>query len=93
MSLLFAATYPERTAALVLRSGFPRTMWAPDYPWGRRDDEYRHDLERQLRIFGTRSEAEAHARTLAQWNEEDLPAIVDYFRWCASPARSRRSWR
>jgi pimeloyl-ACP methyl ester carboxylesterase len=35
MSLLFAATYPERTAALVLRGGFPRTMWAPDYPWGR----------------------------------------------------------
>ena len=85
MSLLFAATYPERTAALVLRSGFPRTMWAPDYPWGRRDDEYWHDLERQLRIFGTRSAAEEHARTLAQWSEEDISAIVDYFRWCASP--------
>ncbi len=32
MSLLFAATHPERTAALVLRSAYPRTMWAPDYP-------------------------------------------------------------
>ena len=34
MALLFAATYPERTAALVVRSAFPRRMWAPDYPWG-----------------------------------------------------------
>src|SRR5262245_64408306 len=35
MSILFAATYPERTSALVLRSAFPRTIWLPDYPWGR----------------------------------------------------------
>jgi class 3 adenylate cyclase/alpha-beta hydrolase superfamily lysophospholipase len=33
-SLLFAATYPERTLALVLARGFARVMWAPDYPWG-----------------------------------------------------------
>ena len=41
MSALFAATYPDRTAALVLRSGFARTLWAPDYPWGRTDKQYR----------------------------------------------------
>src|SRR5205807_1446678 len=35
MSILFAATYPERTAALIVRSCSPRTMWAPDFPWGR----------------------------------------------------------
>ncbi len=34
MSLLFAATYPERTSALVLYGGFPRRLRAPDYPWG-----------------------------------------------------------
>jgi pimeloyl-ACP methyl ester carboxylesterase len=34
MCLLFAATYPERTAALVTRSAYPRRMWAPDYPLG-----------------------------------------------------------
>jgi pimeloyl-ACP methyl ester carboxylesterase len=27
MALLFAATYPDRTAALVVRSAFPRRMW------------------------------------------------------------------
>jgi pimeloyl-ACP methyl ester carboxylesterase len=51
MSVLFAATYPERTAALVLRSAFARTLWAPDYPWGRTDDEYEREIERELRIY------------------------------------------
>src|SRR5947208_2139466 len=32
MARLLAATYPARTAALVVRSAFPRRMWAPDYP-------------------------------------------------------------
>jgi pimeloyl-ACP methyl ester carboxylesterase/class 3 adenylate cyclase len=85
MSLLFAATYPERTAALVLRSGFPRTMWAPDYPWGRTEEQYQRDLEHELRIYGARSEAEDLVRSLASWEERDVAAIVDYLRWCASP--------
>lgn len=31
MSILFAATYPERTTALVVYGGFARRPWAPDY--------------------------------------------------------------
>ena len=85
MSALFAATYPERTAALVLRSGFPRTMWGQDYPWGRTEEQYRADTERELRIYGTRAEAESVLHGLAAWNEAEVPAIVDYLRWSASP--------
>ncbi|MCI0430840.1 MAG: adenylate/guanylate cyclase domain-containing protein [Rhodospirillales bacterium] len=33
MSMLFAATYPERVAALVLFGCFAKRLWAPDYPW------------------------------------------------------------
>jgi pimeloyl-ACP methyl ester carboxylesterase len=33
MCLLFAATHPERTDALVLHGGMARTTEAPDYPW------------------------------------------------------------
>ncbi|HEY6585475.1 MAG TPA: alpha/beta hydrolase, partial [Gaiellaceae bacterium] len=57
MSILFAATYPERTAALVVRSAFPRRMWAPDYPWGRTEEEYEREVESALRIFGPRDQA------------------------------------
>jgi pimeloyl-ACP methyl ester carboxylesterase len=35
MSIQFAATYPKRTGALVLYGTDARTLWAPDYPWGR----------------------------------------------------------
>jgi class 3 adenylate cyclase len=34
MSILFAATYPERTTALVLEGTFARLVQGPGYPWG-----------------------------------------------------------
>ncbi len=34
MSALFAASYPERTVALVLLGAFARRVRAADYPWG-----------------------------------------------------------
>jgi len=34
MSLLYAATYPERTSALVLYGSYARRGWAPDHPFG-----------------------------------------------------------
>jgi hypothetical protein len=37
LALLFAATYPDRAAALVLHGPRVRGSWAPDYPWGERD--------------------------------------------------------
>ena len=40
MSALFAATHPERTAALVLMGTFARMLWAPDYPIGVTPEEY-----------------------------------------------------
>jgi class 3 adenylate cyclase len=33
MSLLFAATYPNRVQALVCSGGMARSTWAEDYPW------------------------------------------------------------
>jgi hypothetical protein len=35
MCMLFAATYPERTSALLLYGSFARFLWAPDQPWNR----------------------------------------------------------
>src|SRR4029077_14622288 len=34
MSVLFAATYPERTRALVVYGSLPRFNPAPRFPWG-----------------------------------------------------------
>lgn len=38
MCALFAATYPERTAAFLSFGGFPRMAAAPDWPWGRSEE-------------------------------------------------------
>ena len=35
MSMLFAATYPQRVSGLILVNSFARIAKAPDYPWGR----------------------------------------------------------
>jgi pimeloyl-ACP methyl ester carboxylesterase len=87
MSVLFAATYPERTAALVLRSAYPRTMWAPDYPWGRSEEEYRREMERDLRLFGSRAEAfeAVRSRGLQFLDDEEARPWVNFFRWSGSP--------
>jgi len=34
MSVLFAATYPQRTPSLMLWGATPRITWAEDWPWG-----------------------------------------------------------
>ena len=39
MMIFFAATHPERTAALVLVGTTARFGWAPDYPWGQPVEE------------------------------------------------------
>ena len=85
MSVLFAATYPERTAALVVRSGFPRSMWAPDYPWGRSEDAYKRDVERDLRLFGSSEQAREAARTLGDFTDEEAEAFLEMLRFGASP--------
>ena len=41
MSILFAATYPQRTSALILYGSIARGSWAPDYPWAGKSDEKR----------------------------------------------------
>ncbi len=34
LNLLFSATYPERTAALILLNSYARLAWSEDYPCG-----------------------------------------------------------
>jgi class 3 adenylate cyclase len=53
MSLLFAATHPTRVAALVLYGSMPRFAWAPDFTWGRPLEEWRRELEHDVRSWGT----------------------------------------
>ncbi|WP_448628614.1 adenylate/guanylate cyclase domain-containing protein [Geodermatophilus sp. URMC 64] len=48
MALLFAATHPEQTAAVITFGAHPATVRAHDYPWGATPEE-RDDLIRAIR--------------------------------------------
>ena len=86
MSVLFAATYPERAWALVLAGASPRTMWASDYPYGVKEDEYRAGLERVQRNAGSPEYTLQIARHLApSADEESQRALATMIRQGASP--------
>jgi pimeloyl-ACP methyl ester carboxylesterase len=85
MSILFAATYPERVAALVVRSCSPRTMWAPDFPWGRSTDAYQRETSQALRVYSERDEARAMVRGLGIRSDDEVEAYIDMLRYGVSP--------
>ncbi len=85
MSILFAATYPERTAAVIVRSCSPRTLWAPDFPWGRSEDAYRREVHQALRVYASRAEAREAVRALGMQDDDEVEAFIDFVRYGASP--------
>jgi pimeloyl-ACP methyl ester carboxylesterase len=93
MSILFAATYPGRTASLIVRSCSPRTMWAPDFPWGRTEDGYQREVDRALRVYGPRAEAREAVRALGMEGEADADAYIDLVRYGASPGMLEALYR
>ncbi|MBV9166904.1 MAG: adenylate/guanylate cyclase domain-containing protein, partial [Solirubrobacterales bacterium] len=85
MSILFAATYPDRTAALVLRSCSPRTLWAPDFPRGRTEAAYQRETDQALRVYGPRPDAREAMQALGMQNDEEIEAFIDFVRYAVSP--------
>jgi pimeloyl-ACP methyl ester carboxylesterase len=85
MSILFAATYPERTGALIVRSAYPRAMWAPDYPWGRTEQEYEREVERDLRFFGPRPQALEAVGAFGSFSDEEAEGFLELIRFGSSP--------
>ena len=49
----FAATYPERTAGLVVYGALVRATWAPDYPWEWTDEVWDTWIDRVEREWGS----------------------------------------
>ena len=53
MAMLFAATHPDRTRALVLYAPVAKTVATPDFPYGKTPEEQRVFFERFVREVGT----------------------------------------
>src|SRR5262249_50142194 len=65
MAMLFAATYPERTAALILVDSSARILRDVEYPWGFPSDLKARFLQRQEELWGTESNVDVLAPSLA----------------------------
>jgi len=53
MSALFAATYPERTAGLVIGGSYPSALQRPGYPWGFTAEQFERAVARVPQAWGT----------------------------------------
>jgi class 3 adenylate cyclase/alpha-beta hydrolase superfamily lysophospholipase len=87
MSVLFAATYPERATALVLYGSIAKGSRAPDYPWGGdlEDDGTKAWLEGWRTKWGGVYEIETWAPSMAD-DEVFRQWWAKYLRLSASPS-------
>ena len=90
MTLLFAATYPERTTAAVLYgSSRPRATWAPDYPDAPSREEWLRSIPEREAAFGTRESIERAVAWIAPshvGDEEFIDWWARFERQSASPS-------
>src|SRR5207244_11931214 len=52
MSCLFAATYPERTAGIIIDGSYPSRLRRPGYPWGITEAQLERNLDRAKETWG-----------------------------------------
>lgn len=86
MSMLYGATYPERTSALILYGTYAKRTWSPDYPFGWKPDRWERVLSNFENHWGTPQGValEIWAPSLAQ-DPVASERAASYFRAAASP--------
>lgn len=65
MCMLFAATYPVRTAALITIGSFASRIWTPDHPWGQTQEQREDFIQQTVRGWGGPVGIEPRAPSLA----------------------------
>ena len=85
MCALFAATHPSRTSALIMSGAFARRTWAPDYPWGRTEEQQQAFLDQVEREWGGPVGIDVRAPSMAQ-DERFRQWWARLLRASASPA-------
>jgi class 3 adenylate cyclase len=82
MSVLFAATNPDRTRALIALAIYAKRIWSPDYPWAPKPEARAAEIESLERTWGD----EMDISNLAPSADEAFKRrAVAYLRRSASP--------
>jgi pimeloyl-ACP methyl ester carboxylesterase len=84
LSAFFAATYPERTKALVLFGTFAKRIWSSDYPWAPKPEDRERESETLEREWGELMDLEYYVPSKAG-DQAFLRRLATYFRRSASP--------
>ena len=84
MSLLFAATYPERTLALAIYGSYARRLWASDHPYGQTQADWEAFLQRLEHEWGGPAAIDVFAPSMVD-NPAARTAWANYLRQAASP--------
>jgi class 3 adenylate cyclase/pimeloyl-ACP methyl ester carboxylesterase len=90
LAMLFAATYPERTAALVLINTAPRAVRSLEFPWQLPRAEVEQRIDEVVRRWG---EPDVHEQNLTRGSpdmtEDDKRAFSRVVRYSVSPGAYR----
>jgi pimeloyl-ACP methyl ester carboxylesterase/DNA-binding CsgD family transcriptional regulator len=78
MSCLFAATYPERTAGIIIDGSYPSALRRPGYPWGLTEEQLERYLIRQRETWGQDDAKGIERYAPSQANNPDV------WRWWAT---------
>ncbi|MDQ3753763.1 MAG: adenylate/guanylate cyclase domain-containing protein [Acidobacteriota bacterium] len=84
MSALFAATYPEKTNALVMIGTYAKRIWSPDYPWAPTAEQREHFFAEIQEQWGGPVGLEERAPSVAN-NPSFREWWATYLRMGASP--------
>ena len=92
MCALYAATYPDKTDALIMIGTYARRLWAPDYPWAPTPEQREQFLGTIARDWGgpvgiaERAPSRANDPEFSEW-------WATYLRMGASPGAAERLTR
>ena len=95
-STLFAATFPERVASLILFSASAAQKPTEDYPWAWNDEEWDEWLASIRDGWGTRAWVVKNARWMGPTmldHPDELEAWITYTRVAASPSSAEAAMR
>jgi class 3 adenylate cyclase len=81
VAAMFAATFPERTVALISFGSKARELWAPDYPFGRPAAEFDAELLEIERDWATPRLAQLWLSFLNPEAKDDPSEIEDFIGW------------
>jgi pimeloyl-ACP methyl ester carboxylesterase len=82
MSVLFAATYPERVRTLILYGVYAKRVRSSDYPWAPTPEARRRESEKLERNWATKMDLD---RLAPSEDEAFKQRLATYFRRSASP--------